>query len=267
MEFQDIIYAKEDGIATITLNRPETLNALTPTMTAEWIAAIEDAQEDDQVKVLVVTGAGRGFCSGENPRSLAARRDTPSSSNSSGQVDRMSDATYGVAGALLDFYKPYIGSINGAAAGAGMDLASLCDIRIASDRARFGMVYVRMGVTPANGGCYLLPRIIGVTKALELIWTGRLINAQEALEIGYVSRVVPHEELSAATKELAGELAKGPSIAIQWDKRLVYQCLGLDFKSAFRAHSEVISMVLRTEDAREGPRAWVEKREPVFKGR
>ena len=263
MEFQDIVYAKEDGIATITLNRPETLNALTPTMTAEWIAAIEDAKKDDTVKVLVVTGVGRGFCSGENPRSLASIR----TEGSSGQRASPSDATYGVAGALLDFYKPYIGSINGAAAGAGMDLASLCDIRIASDRARFGMVYVRMGVTPANGGCYLLPRIIGVTKALELIWTGRLIDAQEALKIGYVSRVVPADELAAATKELAGELAKGPSIAIQWDKRLVHQCLDLDLKSAFRAHSEVISMVLRTEDAREGPRAWVEKREPVFKGR
>jgi enoyl-CoA hydratase/carnithine racemase len=275
MEFQDIVYSKEDGIATITLNRPETLNALTPTMTAEWIAAIEDAKKDDSVKVLVVTGAGRGFCSGENPRSLAVRRDTPSSSSqragpsdaTSSERVGLSDATYGVAGALLDFYKPYIGSINGAAAGAGMDLASLCDIRIASDRARFGMVYVRMGVTPANGGCYLLPRIIGVTKALELIWTGRLIDAQEALRIGYVSRVVPADELAAATKEFAGELAKGPSIAIQWDKRLVHQCLDLDLKSAFRAHSEVISMVLRTEDAREGPRAWVEKREPVFKGR
>lgn len=263
MEFQDIIYTKEEGIATITLNRPETLNALTPTMTAEWMAAIEDAKSDDGVRVLVVTGAGRGFCSGENPRSLATRRDA----SSSGQGERLSDATYGIAGALLDFYKPYIGSINGAAAGAGMDLASLCDIRIASERARFGMTYIRMGVIPANGGCYLLPRIIGVTKALELIWTGRLIDAQEALKIGYVSKVVPADELATATKELAGEFAKGPSIAIQWDKRLVHQCLELDLKRAFEAHSQALTIVLRTEDAREGPRAWVEKREPVFRGR
>jgi len=263
MESQDVIYGKEDGIATITLNRPETLNALTPTMTAEWIAAIEDAKKDDQIKVLVVTGAGRAFCSGENPRALASRR----SESNAGQTTGLANATYGVAGALLDFYKPYIGSINGAAAGAGMDLASLCDIRIASDRARFGMTYVRMGVIPANGGCYLLPRIVGITKAKELIWTGKLIDAQEALRIGYVSMVVPHEELAVATNELAIGLAKGPSVAMQWAKRLIHQCLDLDLKGAFRAHSEALSVVLRTEDAREGPRAWVEKREPVFKGR
>jgi enoyl-CoA hydratase/carnithine racemase len=264
MESQDVLYTKEDGIATITLNRPETLNALTPAMTGEWIAAIEDAKKDDEVKVLVVTGAGRGFCSGENPRNLAARRGPPPREE---QADRLPEATYGVAGALSDFHKPYIGSINGAAAGAGMDLASMCDIRIASDRARFGMTYVRMGVMPANGGCYFLPRIVGIAKALELIWTGRLIDAEEALRIGYVNKVVPHDELPAATRELAIQLANGPPVAIRWAKRLVYQCLELDPERAFEAHSEALALVLRTEDAKEGPRAWVEKREPVFKGR
>jgi enoyl-CoA hydratase/carnithine racemase len=264
MESQDIIYTKEDGIATIILNRPETLNALTNAMTRGWVAAIEDAKKDDAVKVLVVTGAGRGFCSGANPRELASRRG---SSQSVEQRDAIPNAVGGVIGALLDFNKPYIGAINGPAVGGGMDLASMFDIRIASDRARFGMTYVRMGVIPGNGGCYLLPRIVGVAKAAELIWTGRIIDAEEALRIGYVSKVVPHDELMAATLELVMQLAKGPSVAIQWAKRLIYQCLELDIKAAFEAQRQASAIVSRTEDAREGPRAWVEKREPVFKGR
>lgn len=154
MEFQDIIYTKEDGIATVTLNRPETLNALADTMTREWIAAMEDAKKDDSVKVLVVTGAGRGFCSGANPRQLAARRDLPPSSEQrvGGQVSNvpLPNAMGGVLGAVLDFPKPYIGAINGPAVGGGMDLVSMFDIRIASDRARFGMTYIRMESSPAT---------------------------------------------------------------------------------------------------------------------
>jgi 2-(1,2-epoxy-1,2-dihydrophenyl)acetyl-CoA isomerase len=264
MEFQDIIYTKEDGIATVTLNRPETLNALTNAMTREWMAAIDDAKRDDGARVLVVTGAGRGFCSGANPRQLAARRDLPPSSE---QRDSVPNAIGGVLGAVLDFPKPYIGAINGPAVGGGMDLTSMFDIRIASDRARFGMTYIRMGVIPGNGGCYLLPRIVGVARAAELIWTGRIIDAEEALRIGYVSKVVPHDELMAATQELALQLARGPSVAIQWAKRLIYQCLELDLKEAFETQREAMAIVQRTEDAREGPRAWVEKREPIFKGR
>jgi 2-(1,2-epoxy-1,2-dihydrophenyl)acetyl-CoA isomerase len=233
-------------------------------MTREWIAAIEDAKKADEVKVLVVTGAGRAFCSGENPRNLAARRGSYPAEE---PLDRLSEATYGVAGALLDFHKPYIGSINGAAAGAGMDLASLCDIRIASDRARFGMTYVRMGLVPGDGGCYFLPRIVGIAKAAELIWTGRIFDAEEALHIGYVSKVVPHDELPAATKELASQLVKGPSVAIQLAKRLIYRCLDLDLNRALEAAESAMLIAQSTEDAREGPRAWVEKREPLFKGR
>jgi len=258
MEFQDILYTKEDGIATITLNRPQTLNALSPRLSDEWIAAIEEAKVDDEVRVLVVTGVGRAFCSGANPRALDAMRehhhqgDTPTS---------------GMPRALADFNKPYIGSINGPAVGGGMDMASLCDIRIASDQARFGMLYVRMGVVPGDGGCYFLPRIVGLAKACELIWTGRIIDAEEALRIGYVSRVVPHEELKAATRELAMQLAKGPAVAIGLDKQLIYRCWSLDLEAALAAHEEAYLVVRDTEDAKEGPRAWVEKREPVFKGR
>ena len=179
----------------------------------------------------------------------------------------MRQTSHRVPRALAEFVKPYIGSINGPAIGAGMDLASMCDIRIASDKAKFGTGYVRMGSIPASGGCYYLPRIVGPAKACELIWTGRIIDAQEALAIGYVNKVVPHEELAAATKELALQLAKGPTVAIQLAKRLIYRCQYMELDDALEAHEMGMLVIQSTEDAQEGPRAWVEKREPLFKGR
>lgn len=271
MELKDILYTKEDGIATITLNRPQALNAVTPRMHQEWTEAIGDAKLDPQVKVLIVTGAGRVFCAGGNLRLMVPKDLDPNSPTGAASLTErrnyLRQTAQLVSRALSDFDKPYIGAINGAAAGGGMDMASLCDIRIASEQARFSMAYIRMGMTPVNGGCYLLPRIIGIARACELIWTGRTIDAEEALRIGYVSRVVPHDELMPATRELALQLAKGPSVAIQLSKRLIYHCLNLDFLSAIEAHEWTMKLADHTEDAKEGPRAWAEKREPQFKGR
>jgi enoyl-CoA hydratase/carnithine racemase len=267
MEFRDIIYTKEEGIATITLNRPQTMNAFTPTMLDEWVAAIEDAKKDDTVKVLVITGAGRGFCSGMDVKDAAGRGPEGQPLTLAERRDFLRRSVHRVPRALVDFDKPYIGAINGAAVGAGMDMASMCDIRLASDRARFGMTYVRMGIVPGDGGCYFLPRVVGIAKAAELIWTGRIFDAEEALRIGYVSKVVPHDELVVATKELARQFAKGPAVAIQLAKRLLYRCLDLDLNRALEAAESAMLVVQSTEDAREGPRAWVEKREPIFRGR
>jgi 2-(1,2-epoxy-1,2-dihydrophenyl)acetyl-CoA isomerase len=261
MKFRDILYAKEDGIATITFNRPKALNGLTATMGREWMAAMEDAAADDQVKVVVLTGAGRAFCSG---RDMRHGEDEPESFS---PLKESNSKEQNVARVVAALDKPYIGAINGPAVGAGMDYASMCDIRIASERARFSMAYVRMGLPPAVGGCYFLPRIVGIANACDLIWTGRMIDAQEALHIGYVSRVVPHDELAAATKELAMSLARGPSVAIGLSKRLIYRCLELDPEKALEEHQKAIVAAMSTEDAKEGPRAWIEKREPVFKGR
>jgi 2-(1,2-epoxy-1,2-dihydrophenyl)acetyl-CoA isomerase len=264
MSYSDIIYHKEDGIATITLNRPESMNALTDKMQEEWLVALEDASQDDEVKVVVVTGAGRAFCAGMNPRQL---RDTHEAMAGEAEPNAVRDDLYALHHALKGLDKPYIGAINGPAAGGGMDYASMCDIRIASERARFSMAYVRMGLVPGGGGAYFLPKILGVAKACELIWTGDTIGAEEALRIGYVSKVVPHDELMLATLEFASRLVKGPSVAIQLAKRLIYQCLDLDLTSALKAHREAQFIAANTEDAQEGPRAWAEKREPIFKGR
>ena len=168
---------------------------------------------------------------------------------------------------LADMDKPYIAAVNGAAVGAGMEITNMCDIRIASEKASFSMAFIRMGMIPAGGGCYYLPRIVGTAKACELIWTGRRLYAQEALEIGYVSKVVPPDELEAATKELATQIARGPSVAIGLDKRLIYRCLNLDLEDALDATVSALLIAQSTEDAAEGPKAWLEKREPQFKGR
>ena len=270
MEFEQILYEKSAGVATITLNRPERMNAFTNTMIAEWAQALEDARLDGDVRAVIVTGAGRGFCAGADLRGESGITDAARSETTVTAASRrnwLRDGVHNVPRqvALLD--KPYIAAVNGPAVGAGMDMASMADLRIAAEEARFAMTYVKVGLVPGDGGCYYLPRIVGVAKALELIWTGDFIDAQEALRLGYVSRVVPAAELMAAARALAERIAKGPAVAVQLAKRLVYRGLSSDVHEAFEAAGEAMAIVQSTEDAREGPRAFAEKREPQFKGR
>jgi len=258
MEYQEIIYTVEDYIATITLNRPETLNAFTETMLNEWVDAIETVKTDSKVRVLVVTGAGRGFCSGMNVRGAAAGGQAPPLY---ARRNYMRLGVHRVPRALESLDKPYIAAINGPAAGAGMDMASMADIRIMSDKARVGMNYVRVGLLPGDAGCYFLPRIVGIAKAFELIWSGRMIDAEEALRIGYVSKVVPHDELPAATRELCLQFTQAP-VATQFAKRLVWRGIDLHRNINLEMAEMVMLINSTTPDTKEGPQAWVEKREP-----
>jgi len=265
---QQIVYEKADGIATITLNRPERMNAFTPQMLDEWHQALLDAHLDPQVRVIILTGSGRGFCTGmdvvatvageplwDPTLSLAERRNF------------LRDSVQRIPRLVAQLDKPYLAAVNGPAVGAGMDMASMADLRFASENARFGMSYVRMGLLPGDGGCYYLPRLVGVAKALELIWTGDIIDAQEAQRLGYVSAVVPPEELLPYTREFALRLARGPAVAIQLAKRLVYRGLQTNLDEALEAAQQSMVIAQSTEDAQEGPRAFVEKRPPQFKGR
>ena len=267
MTYEQIAYEKADGIATITLNRPERMNAFTPVMLNEWLEALTDAHTDTDVRVVILTGAGRGFCAGAD---LSGGEGVSLLHRSTTQVDNrnfLRDSVQRIPRLVSIMEKPYIAAVNGAAVGAGMDMASMCDVRFAADSARFGMTYVRMGLIPGDGGCYFLPRIVGMAKALDIIWTGRLFDAQEALSMGYVSAVVPADELMAYTREYATRLVKGPAVAIQQAKRLAYRSQELSLDAALDLAQQAMFTAQSTEDSREGPRAFVEKREPQFKGR
>ncbi len=271
MDFkQIIIYEKDEGVATITLNRPERLNAFTNRMLAEWATALEDARTDREVRAVIVTGAGRGFCAGADLRGEGVMADAARAERPPTPADRrnwLRETVHPVPRAVALLDKPYIAAVNGPAVGAGMDMASMADIRIAAQSARFSMAYVRIGIIPGDGGCYFLPRIVGVAKALELIWTGDFIDAAEALRIGYVSQVVPDEELMPRAREFAHRLAEGPAVAVQLSKRLVYRGLDSTLQEALEQAGQAMVIALSAEDAVEGPRAFVEKRAPRFRSR
>jgi 2-(1,2-epoxy-1,2-dihydrophenyl)acetyl-CoA isomerase len=268
MEFQQIIYEKSDGIATITLNRPERMNAFTAKMIDEWYAALQDAHADPETKAVIVTGTGRGFCAGADVGGkgplggLQDQKRTPVENR-----NFLRDGVQRIPRLATLMEKPYIAAVNGAAVGAGMDMASMCDLRFAGESARFGMTYVRMGIIPGDGGAYYLPRIVGVARALDLIWTGRVFGAEEALAMGYVSAVVPDAELIDNTRDYVAKLVNGPGVAIQLAKRLVYRSLHTDVDGALELASQAMYIAQSTEDAVEGPRSFAEKREPQWKGR
>jgi 2-(1,2-epoxy-1,2-dihydrophenyl)acetyl-CoA isomerase len=244
------------------------MNAFTPQMLDEWLDALNDAHLDDDIRVVILTGNGRGFCTGA---------DVVRSGEGLSLVDRnrshidnrnfLRDSVQRIPRLVSIMEKPYIAAVNGAAVGAGMDMASMCDMRFAAESARFGMTYVRMGLIPGDGGCYFLPRIVGMARALDLIWSGRLFDAAEALEMGYVSAVVPDDQLIAHTRDYAAKLVAGPAVAIQQAKRLAYRSQDITLESALDLAQQAMFIAQETEDSREGPRAFAEKREPQFKGR
>ena len=269
-EHQDVLYDVSDSIATLTLNRPEKLNALSADLTQGLAEYLDRAATDDGVRVVVLTGAGRGFCAGQDlsgPRTIADRGGADDGPPS------VADRRYNLRGiqrvgrAVQALDKPYIAAVNGAAAGAGMDLASMADIRFAATSAKFTQAYSRNAIIPGNGGCYFLPRIVGMARALELLWTSRTFSAEEALAMGYVSRVVETERFLAETLAFARELAAGPPVAIQYMKQLAYKSQDVDLDTALRMAQWTQTIATSTEDAREGPRAFREKRLPNFTGR
>jgi 2-(1,2-epoxy-1,2-dihydrophenyl)acetyl-CoA isomerase len=268
VDYTEIRYDVADGVATITLNRPEKMNAFSTRMIAEWTDALETARDDDGVRAVIVTGAGRGFCSGMDVAAEAGGQGVLQTE--SGPAAARNSLRYNVhrvarALALLDM--PYIAAINGPAVGAGMDMASTADIRFASETARVGMAYVRMGIVPGDGGAYFLLRILGLAKALELIWTGDVIDAQEALRIGYFSKVFPAESLMDETRAFCARLAEGPAVAIQLAKRLAYRSMDATLDQALDLAQSAMVISQSTEDAKEGPRAFTERRKPNFQGR
>jgi 2-(1,2-epoxy-1,2-dihydrophenyl)acetyl-CoA isomerase len=257
-----LLYEIHDGIATITLNRPERRNAFTLEMIDLWVAALRDARTNDAVRVLVVTGAGRAFCSGGDVGGMAEAGEVTALEHK-----QWLELIHRIPLALDDLDKPVIAALNGPAVGAGLDMALMCDLRFAAEGTKFSEGYVKVGLIPGDGGTYFLPRLVGVARALELLWTGDFIDAREAERIGLVNRVVPAEQLMPTVYEFAERLAAGPTVAIRTIKRAVYQGLRMDLRTHLDLISSHMGFIRQTEDHREGSRAFVEKRRPEFKGR
>lgn len=263
MPYEHVIYEVADQIATITLNRQETLNALTPIMRQELLDTVTRSNDDDGVRAIVITGAGRGFCSGGDVKAMNEARKSGKVNAIDDKIDPLRDD---VVLALRNATKPVIAAVNGAAAGAGMNIALACDIRIASSKARFGQTFSRRGLHPDWGGTYFLPRIVGMAKACELIWSGRMIDAAEALELGIVSQLVEPDDLMATTLEMAKTFAAGPPIVIRLSKRAIYRSMDSSLKEALEFETYAQNICAATQDAKEGISAFVEKREPKFTG-
>jgi enoyl-CoA hydratase/carnithine racemase len=266
MAYTDIICEKEDHVVTITLNRPEAMNALTMHTYAEMEQALTEANEDRDVRAIIITGAGKGFCSGDDVKQVMLDPDGAERRRERAMRQVRAQPTPTTA-LLMKIDKPTIAAVNGAAVGWGMDLSLMCDIRIASEKAKFGELFVLRGLIPDLGGTYWLPLIVGVSKAYELLYTGDVIDAQEALRIGLVSKVVPPEELMDHAKILATKIANNPPLAVSRIKEAVRRGLDYNLQSLGEYMSSSLGVLFQTEDHKEGALAFVEKRKPAYKGR
>jgi len=264
MTYECLIYEVKDNIATLTLNRPDRLNALGGSLRDDLHDAITRSAADPEVRVMIITGSGKGFCSGGDVKAMSeakdGRRERP-------LMEKIAPGRDRTLLAMRDAPQPIIAAVNGAAAGAGMNLALGCDIRLASTAAKFSQAFVKRGLHPDWGGTYFLPRVVGMAKAAELIFTGAVIDAAEALRLGIVSQVLAPEELLPAALTLARAIAAGPPIAIRLAKRGLYRNAESDLRTALEYETFAQNTCFETEDATEGIKAFVEKRTPHFKGR
>jgi len=263
MAYKCLLLDVRDQIATLTLNRPERLNALGDTLREDLHAAVVKCSTDPEVRVLVITGAGRGFCSGGDVKSMNER---DREGRGSSLIDKIAPSRDATVLAMRDCPKPIIAAVNGPAAGAGFNLALACDMRIASTAAKFTQAFVRRGLHPDWGGTYFLPRIVGTAKACELIFTGETIDAAEAFRLGIVNAVAEPEALMEKTYELARKLAAGPPIAIRMAKRAIYHNMDVDLRAGLEYETYAQNICRETEDSKEGVKAFVEKRAPKFRG-
>jgi 2-(1,2-epoxy-1,2-dihydrophenyl)acetyl-CoA isomerase len=262
VEYENILWEQQEGVGIITLNRPDALNALNRPHLRELNHAVDRARFDASVRSLVITGAGRGFSSGADVKewgSGAGEGDEPEAS--------WIDLAHALIMKIYRLPKPVVAAVNGVAVGAGCDMALASDLRVASTKARFGQAYIRLGYCPDAGGSFLLPRLIGEARAMEMIYTGRIIEADEADRIGLLNRLVEPEDLMPTALELAGRLAKGPTVAIGLSKENIRQNAYLNIEDALRNERRAGEICGRTEDAKEGLSATIERRDANFQGR
>jgi enoyl-CoA hydratase len=260
MEFKYIIYEKSDGIATITLNRPEALNAFNKEVIEEILKALEDIKADENTRVAILTGAGeKAFSAGADIKAMKGMNALKAR-----ELSLMGEK---LCNALENLEKPVIAAINGYALGGGLEVAMACDIRIASENARMGQTEINIGLIPGWGGTQRLPRLIGKTKAKELIFTGKIIDAKTAEQLGIVNMVVPADKLKEAVQQFAAELASKAPVALKVAKALINKGSEISLDAAIALEREGFGVVASTEDLQEGVSAFIEKRKPTFKGK
>ncbi len=255
MAYENIIFEKEENIATITFNRPEAMNALNNQTRAEFGQAIQDVASDDAIKVLILTGSGKAFVAGSDIKEFNAT--TPFAAHSIMRLGEM----------VEKLEKPVIAAVNGFCLGGGNEIAMGCDIIIASEKAKFGQTEINIGIIPGGGGTQRLPRLIGASRAKELIYTGDIIRAEEADRLGLVNRVVPMDELMPAAKELAKKIAAKSAAALKLAKTAINRGMQTNLESGLKYEYELYSLSLSLEDKLEGVNAFLEKRAPKFVGR
>jgi len=261
---EELIFSCEDGIAVLTLNRPDKLNACTTAMYNGIIQVVDEVRQNDDAKVLIITGAGKGFCAGSDAKN---RLEVRAKGKNLAQSRSEMIAPVGYFGsALYDLEKPTIAAVNGVCAGAGISFALLCDIRIASDKSRFSAVWSRMGLVPDVGATYLLPRTVGLDRALKLCFTGEMVDAAEAERIGLVTELVQHDLLMSTVHELATKIAQGPSVAIELAKRGIYRAMGGNYAAQLDFESYAQNVCFQTNDFREALASFKEKRKARFQG-
>jgi len=260
MEFKNSIYEKSERTATITINRPKMLNALNEDTILEVLSRLEDAKKDKTIRVIVITGAGeRAFSAGADIK-MIRDMDSPKARDVSRLGHKLCDK-------IEKLGKPVIAAINGYALGGGLELAMACDIRIASENARLGQPEINLGLVPGWGGTQRLPRFVGKSVAKEMVFTGKIIDANTAERLGLVNSVVPPDQLRSVVRELAKQIADKPPISIKLVKELINSSLETSLKVGEISEAEAFSIAASTEDFREGVAAFLEKRKPKFEGK
>ena len=263
MEYRSILYRKEGGKATITLNRPRALNALNEETLDDLLSALRLASEDAEVKVLILTGAGRAFCFGADVSVFNRRKDPSAQQDTYLLLPKAQE----IIRLLTGMPKPTIAALNGFATGLGLDLALACDLRIAVERAKLAEAFISMGLVPDGGGTFFLPRLVGLAKAAEMIFTGEPLSSAEGERIGLINRVVPAEELVKATQKMADKLARSPLLALGLAKQVLWKNLQGDLNSALEIEAQSQRTCLASEDHREAVQAFLERRAPIFRGK
>lgn len=264
MAYETVLYDSSGGVATVTLNRPDNLNAINTALAEEIQKALAEAAGDPGVRCVVITGAGRGFCAGAD---LAQLEDAYKAGEPPALGDMLRARYHPVILPIVNMEKPVVASVNGVAAGAGASLAFACDFRIASEHAKFFQAFVKVGLVPDSGSTYFLPRLVGIAKAIELAMLGDIVDAEEALRIGLVTKVVPAADLASETRAFADRLASGPTRAYALAKKALRFGAVQDLESALDYEADLQNQVALSADHLEGVKAFMEKRAPKFEGR